>query len=172
MSETLEQAWFRRARRIALVLVLIVGGLGLAFFAIANQSPKVTTKIGEVVVDHQLSFIVEEVECGLRVVETVTFTAEATGQFCKVSVSVENVGSEQEILWADEQILFDTGGIQYEANESMVDESEQALTWMKRIDVGQTFEAYFLFDVPKNVSPEKILLQAPLSAGVEVSLKK
>lgn len=172
MSETIEQTWSKRARRLSLVLVFIAGGLGLTFFVLANQGPKELPKMGDVVVDRHFSFKVEEVECGIRAVETATFTAETRGQFCKISVHVENLGSEQEILWADEQIFFDTDGNQYAAEDSMVDESEQALTWMKRINAGKTFETYFLFDVPKNVSPEKILLQAPLSAGVEVSLTK
>jgi hypothetical protein len=173
VSETIEQAWSKRARRLALIIILIVAGLGVTLFAIANQPPKILPKIGATVADGNLSFTVKDVVCDIGSVETVSFTAEAKEQFCQVSVIVKNTGNEEELFWADDQVFFDTDGNEYLSEAgAMIDESDSSPTWMKRIKSGQIFETYLLFDVPLKAIPSKISLQSEFSAGVEVSLKQ
>lgn len=129
--------------------------------------------IGDAAVDGDFSFTVSGVECGIPSVGSDVFGSEAQGQYCLVSVSIENVGSEAKTMFADSQKLFDSEGREFSTDTSaMIYLEDGADSWLSEINPGNTLEGKLLFDIPADATIDYIVLyEGVFSSGVEVSLK-
>jgi hypothetical protein len=129
--------------------------------------------IGEAAVDGKFSFTVTGLECGIQSVGSDSFGEEAQGQFCKVSLTIENIGDEPQTMFADSQKLFDSEGREFSADTSaMIYLDEGGDTWFSEINPGNSLDGVLLFDVPADATLDYIKLYDSLfSSGIEVSLK-
>lgn len=177
--------WFKKKRFIfPIILVAIIA------FSIASQGGSKETgsntngadssgdssnsmpAIGAEAIDGKFAFTVTKVKCGIDSVGSSSFGAEAQGQFCLVSLNIENVGDEPQTMFADNQKVFDSEGREFSADTASMLYLEGASTWIKEINPGNTLKGELLFDVPADASLDYIELHDSMfSGGVEVSLK-
>jgi hypothetical protein len=181
--------WFKKKRFIVPIGLVVLIGLGQAVSGGSSPensssdtssgdsgSPEETSDkragIGEAAVDGDFSFTVTDVECGITNVGNDTFGAEAQGQFCLISLSIENIGDEAQTMFADNQKLFDTEGREFSADTgAMLYLENGSDAWVSEINPGNSLEGQLLFDVPKDAALDYIKLADSLfSSGVEVSL--
>jgi hypothetical protein len=180
--------WFKKKRFIAPIALVVIIGLSTAANGgkssgstdtgsntetnTAEEKP-VMPGIGEAAVDGKFSFVVTGVKCGIKSVGTKYFKKEAQGEFCKVGITIENVGDEAQTMFADSQKAFDTEGREFSPDTSaMIYLKDGADTWLKEINPGNTLKGSLLFDVSAGTTLEKLELHdSAFSGGVTVSLK-
>jgi hypothetical protein len=145
---------------------------------VAEEAPAETglPGLGDKVRDGEFEFTVNDVKCGIESVGDPDFLGEvAQGQFCRVSLTVENIGKEAQALSASAQKAFDADGREFEANSaaSLVDDSNKSSLLYDDINPGNSIEGNIYFDMPKDSEPVALELHDSLfSGGVEVALKK
>jgi hypothetical protein len=129
--------------------------------------------VGDPVDDGGFRFVVDGVDCGRDRVGGEFFRERAQGQFCLLSVSVENIGDEAGSLFADNQYLIDGRGGRHSADGSATFALDpEGDTWFEEINPGNTVTGEIVFDVPE----DRRMLQAELhdsafSGGVLVDLR-
>ena len=142
----------------------------------ATKSPAVvdnTPKIGTKVRDGKFEFVVTGVKCGIDKVGSGGFDTEAQGQFCRVSMTISNIGDEPQSMFGDNQLAFDAKGRKFSADTeaSIYDPKSEVL--FEEINPGNSIKGRVYFDVPKNAKLVKLELHDSMfSGGVEVALKK
>ena len=123
--------------------------------------------------DGKFRFVVDGLDCGRDRVGGKFFRERAQGQFCLLSVSVENIGDEAGSLFADNQYFIDGRGDRHSADGSATFAlNPEGDTWFEEINPGNTVTGVIVFDVPEN----RRMLQAELhdsafSGGVLVDLQ-
>ncbi|QIM22968.1 DUF4352 domain-containing protein [Phycicoccus sp. HDW14] len=130
-------------------------------------------KIGTKVRDGKFQFVVSKVTCGIKSVGNQYLGTKAQGQFCRVDMSITNIGDEAQTMFADNQTAFDTKGRKFSADSeaSIYDDKSEVL--FEEINPGNTVKGRVYFDVPKGVKLAKVELHDSLfSGGVEVALTK
>lgn len=120
----------------------------------------------------EFAFTVTAVTCGIAQVGTdVYLTQKAQGQYCRVSLNVENIGDEAKTMFASNQYLFDTKGRKFsaDATANMYDDSTKLM--FEGINPGNSIEGYVFFDVPRGTTVSKLELHdSMLSGGITVRL--
>lgn len=184
--------WFARHKFITVILAVIViavigsalsgsdsdtGNTGNTEDTQASQKEQETTaKIGQAARDGKFEFTVTGFKCGEKKVGTNEFLQdEATGQFCRLSLSIKNIGNESQSLFADNQKLVDAEDREYSYDSSATiyaAPEDSGSTWYDEINPGNSVTGDILFDVPTNVTPVKAMLHdSAFSGGVEVNLQ-
>ncbi|WP_311590716.1 DUF4352 domain-containing protein [Trueperella bernardiae] len=113
---------------------------------------------------------IEGIEPGIAEVGNEYFGAQAQGQFVIVSASILNNGNKAERFFTDSMKLIDEQGREHSYS------SEAALhiegSWgLDEINPGNTLSGKFVFDIPADSTPTKVLLEAGfLGKDVEVAL--
>lgn len=129
--------------------------------------------IGDAVEDGAFTFTVHSVKCGKESVGSAYLEEKAQGQFCLINVTVANHGDEAQLLFSDNQYVFDGKGrkfshddvaaISIEGNESV---------WMEEINPGNSVKGTMVFDVPKKAKIVRAELHdSAFSGGVTISLR-
>lgn len=140
----------------------------------ADAEPTAVAGIGDSVTQEEFVFTVNSMECGISRVGSELLGEEAQGQYCKISVSVENTGNQAEYFSADSQVVYDDQGREFEADTgAMIYLDEGDDVWLgDDINPGNAIEAGLLFDLPEGVEPATIALKEGIfGSPVEVSLK-
>jgi hypothetical protein len=129
--------------------------------------------IGEAVRDGDFEFTVAGIDCGSTEVGDDPFTETAQGQFCLLTVRVENIGSQSQTLFAMEQFLLDADGREFAADDPATFANDpMAETFLSEINPGNNVEGEIVFDVPADVEiVEAELHDSTFSDGVRVSLR-
>jgi len=129
-------------------------------------------QLGQTVRDGEFAFTVTAVTCGIAQVGTdVYLTQKAQGQYCRVSLNVENIGDQAQTMFARNQYLFDTKGRRFpaDATANMYDDSTKLM--FEGINPGNSIQGYFFFDVPRGTTVSKLELHdSMLSGGITVRL--
>jgi hypothetical protein len=121
--------------------------------------------------DGKFAFTVTKVKCGRTLVGTRDFGSKAQGEFCEVSISVQNVGDEAQSLFGDNQYLYDARNRKFSADTEAAIYLDESNTLYEEINPGNTLKGVLLFDVPKGTEPSKVELHdSVFSAGVNVLL--
>lgn len=128
--------------------------------------------IGQPASDGAFTFTVASVECGQSIVGEEPFAEEAQGQFCLLSVRVENTGDSAQSLFADNQLLLNTDGTQYSASSQATFANDvDGNTLFTEINPGNAVEGVIVFDVPEAAQIATAELHdSAFSGGVEVNL--
>lgn len=129
--------------------------------------------IGNPAVDGKFSFTVTAVKCGISSVGSDFAEQTPQGQFCRVSLTIENVGREPQTMFADNQKLFDSEGREFSPDTSaMIFMDDYEEMWLEEINPGNALKGNLLFDLPKDATPAILELHDSMfSSGVTVSLK-
>jgi len=184
--------WFSRHKILAGILGLIVlfvvigaagGGSSTDKTSGSNskssssseaKKEEIVAKIGEAARDGKFEFTVTTMKCGETTVGTSEYLQEkAQGQFCRVSMTIKNIGNEAQSMFADNQKLVDADGKEYSYDSgATIYASSGSSTWYDQINPGNTVTGDILFDVPAGVTPVTALLHDSMySGGVKVTLR-
>lgn len=160
---------------IATAVLLCCGG-GIAVVALSGgdnpAGDKPAAAIGEPARDGDLEFEVTSTDCGATTVGKAPFDHKAQGVWCKVSLTVRNIGSEPATFAGGSQKAFGPDGAEYsnDAGAELFAEGDSN-SLLKEINPGNTVSGFLLFDVPPGTRLNKLELHdSPLSDGVTVQL--
>jgi len=137
-----------------------------------ERAPAAVAGIGAPAVDGQFTFTVNSLECGATSVGTDVLTEEAQGQFCLLSLRVENTGDMAQSLFADSQVLLDGAGTEYSSSfQATLANDPEGDALFNEINPGNAVEGTIVFDVPADAAIERAEWHdSAFSDGVEVSL--
>jgi len=129
-------------------------------------------QLGKIVRDGKFAFTVTAVKCGIAQVGTnVYLIQKAQGQYCRASLTVENIGNEAQTMFASNQYLFDTKGRKFSADATANMYDDSAKLMFEEINPGNSLKGFVFFDVPKGTKISKLELHdSMLSDGIEVRL--
>ena len=141
----------------------------------AKPAPKPAppaSQLGKTVRDGKFAFVVTSMKCGITTVgDNEYLQTKAQGQFCAVSLTVENIGDEPQSMFADNQEAFDSKDRKFSADSeaSLYDGSSDVL-W-EEINPGNKVKGKVYFDIPKGAKLTKLELHDSMfSGGVSVRL--
>ncbi|MCH7232871.1 DUF4352 domain-containing protein [Glycomyces sp. L485] len=153
---------------IAALLAIACGGGGDDGDGDTGADPEELSTTGR---DGQFEFTVDSMECGDTEIGEEPLTETAQGQFCMVTLTVENVGDEPRTLSVLDQKAFDDQDHEYAADESLTGAVENPETWFTEINPGNSVTGTLVFDVPKDTELVRLELHdSAFSDGVEVAV--
>jgi hypothetical protein len=187
------KSWFGRHKILTVLGVLILIGIiasatnssksNTTGNAAKSSSPakpatKATTaKIGQAANDGKFAFTVNSVKCGETSVGDQYLNRTAQGQYCRLNVTVKNIGDKKQSLAGSDQYLFNAAGQKYSADDTagfyaQATGSSGGSTWYEDINPGNSVTGDILFDIPKDQTPTSAELHdSAFSGGVKVSLQ-
>lgn len=129
--------------------------------------------IGDAVTADGWEITVNKVEDGVSSVGSEYLNTEAQGQFVTVSLSVKNTKSSPEYFFEDNIKLGDDKGNTYSSDsEAGIYADEDSILFLEEINPGNTAEGVLVFDVPEDVTPDRLTFEGGIfSDPVEISLK-
>lgn len=129
--------------------------------------------IGDAVTADGWEITVNKVEDGVASVGDEFMSAEAQGQFVTVALSVKNTESEPDYFFEDNIKLGDDTGNTYSADsEAGIYVDENSILFLEEINPGNTAEGVLVFDVPEDISPDRLSFEGGIfSDPIEISLK-
>ena len=168
----------------AVLLVLCGGAVACVAFvgAAANQATNgsganpgrnaAAVGLNQPARDGKFEFTVTRLECGLNQIGDTLLNKKAQGQFCKVYVTVKNIGNEARTFDASNQYAYNAAGQKYDADGAadlyLGDESK---AFLEQINPGNSVNGIVVFDVPKDAKIAKVELHdSSLSGGVVVNV--
>ncbi|MBM2617010.1 DUF4352 domain-containing protein [Actinoplanes sp. LDG1-06] len=128
--------------------------------------------VGRKASEGTLSVAVTKTECGLTEVGPPDLPLAAEGEFCLVSVAVQNTGKEPRLLDPGAQRALDRQGRSYRvAEQAAVFVNDQDPSLLDEIPPGAIRQGVVPFDVPKGVTLTSLMVhKSPYSTGVRVQL--
>jgi hypothetical protein len=128
-------------------------------------------ELGKTVRDGKFAFTVTAIKCGIAQVGSDFLTQKAQGQYCRTSLTVENIGDEAQTMYAGNQYLFDTKGRKFSADATANIYDDSAKLMFEEINPGNSIKGFVYFDVPKGTKVTKLELHDSMfSGGIEVRL--
>lgn len=131
-----------------------------------------SVKLNQSARDGKFEFTVTKVQCGIAQVGGEYFNERAQGQFCKVFVTVKNIGDEARTFSASNQYAYNAAGARYDADGAAAFYlNEDSNAFLEDINPGNSVKGILLFDIPKNAKIVRLELHdSPFSGGVMVSV--
>lgn len=134
-------------------------------------------KIGEVINESDFNFTVNSIKCGEKRISTsgyVYFYTDAQGQFCRLNVTVTNIGSSANSIDASTQYLYNTQKQRYTYDSSATSHAANysyGNPLDDNINPGNSVTGDFVFDVPIEVAPATAELHTRAnSRGIKINL--
>jgi hypothetical protein len=129
-------------------------------------------EVGEAARDGKFEFTVTSFECGVQSVGEDFLTEEPQGEFCLLGVTVTNIGEQAQMLFSDNQYLFDTEGRQFSADSmATISHDVGGDAFFTEINPGNSISGEVVFDVPVGANiVEARLHDSAFSGGVVVPL--
>lgn len=140
-----------------------------------SESTKLA-KIGETVRDGKFEFVVKSVECGKTEVvspQSDALRKDAQGQYCLMSLTVKNIGNEQQYFSESDQKLLNATNQQYSPDSTAtLYNGANSDAFLAQINPGNSVEGVLVYDIPKDQKPVIAELHdSAFSDGVKVSLE-
>ncbi len=129
-------------------------------------------KIGQPVRDGKFEFVVKNVKCGVRSLGDEFVGRKAQGQFCLVTLTVQNIGDESQTFSDSDQRGHDSKGREYTPDsEAGLYANENTDVWLNEINPGNKITGILVFDIPDGTKLTTLELHdSAFSGGVEVAL--
>ncbi len=181
--------WFKKHKILTVVLAIIVIAIAAsaAGGGSSTQSNDKTSsgsksdnksevaKVGQAARDGKFEFTVKGMKCGEKSVGNEFLKAKAQGQFCRVSLTIKNIGDEAQTLDSTSQYAFNAQGQKYSSDSEAAiyaqSDNNSSTAWFDEINPGNTVKGDIFFDVPAGVKPVKLELHdSAFSGGVTVNL--
>jgi len=139
----------------------------------ADGSTTVQAGLGTAVRDGNFEFVVKSVKCGVPSVGDSTLGARAQGQFCLVTLSVKNIGTDPQTMIDSNQTVFSAAGAKFEPSTTAELYANPSNSFfVTDINPGNSMSGVLIYDVPKTMVPASIELHDSMfSNGVTVNLK-
>lgn len=174
------------ARRIAVTGLVILAGFSLACTAgskdsatspVSDKSSAVAkapagAKLGTAVRDGKFEFTVTKVTCGIKQVGSGVVSKKAQGQYCKIAVTVSNIGSEAQMFASSSQYAYNAAGVKYDADGAAeIYLADAGAAFLNNINPGNRVAGTLVFDIPVGQKLASLELHdSPFSDGVTVNL--
>jgi hypothetical protein len=123
--------------------------------------------------DGKFEFTVTKLDCGKPSVGESVLAKKAQGEYCIISVTVKNIGTEAQSFDGSSQKAYDATGTQF-SNDTAAELalSGDANTFLEQINPGNQVKGELVYDVPKGTKITAIELHDSfLSAGVKIPVK-
>jgi Domain of unknown function (DUF4352) len=161
---------------VVLGVVLLCGGgvIGVVFWAnkaVHDATTPTSGRLNQPARDGQLEFTVTGTSCGKATEGNGSQTVTAQGQFCEISLTVRNIGTDARVFTGAFQEAKGAGGATYRDDFAAEFASSADSVFFDQINPGNQVQGVLVFDLPKDdriVSLE--LHDSPLSAGVLVAV--
>lgn len=130
--------------------------------------------IGDPAADGKFTFTVKKVKCGVKKVGSEFLNEKAQGQFCLVTMNVQNTGDEAQIFDAGSQKGITNTGAEVEADgTASTYANEDGVSFLEEINPGNGLEnVVVVYDIAKDQTLDAVVLfDSMFSGGVTVSLK-
>ena len=139
----------------------------------AHGAPAKAPALGEAVRDGKFEFVVSEADCSNSQVGLEHLKRTATGKYCVVSLSVENIADRPQFFLGSAQKARDAAGATFHDDEiAGFYANRDTQTFLRKIDPGEKVVGKLVFDVPKATTLTTVELHDSfLSGGVQVTLK-
>jgi hypothetical protein len=132
-------------------------------------------RIGEEARDGQFAFVVDDFECvGDTIAAENEFVddAQAQGQFCLLTLTVENIGDQEQSLFASNQYLYDAEERRFSASSDFDVIMAMDTPVYDSINPGNSISGTLVFDIPEGADIEFAELHdSAFSGGVLVDLR-
>jgi hypothetical protein len=168
---------------LAGVVVLLMCGGVVACFALVSNSVDSdgtggggagaagTVGLNKPARDGDLEFTVSKVECGKSEVGEEPIVAKAQGQFCLVSMSVKNIGTESVDLLTSQQLAYNPSNAKYTVDDTATFYIAEDTSFITTINPGNTTDVVLVYDIPKDQSIVKLELHDSFfSGGVTINV--
>lgn len=181
--------WFVRHKILTVILALVVVG-GIAGAAgggnksntnssssskAKTETKAETAKIGTAARDGKFEFTANSLKCGEASIGSQYLNKTAQGQFCRLNLTVKNIGNEAQSLDSSSQYLFNAAGQKYAADGTATlyaEPSGASSTWYNDVNPGNSVTGDIIFDIPKDQTPATAELHdSAFSGGVKVDLQ-
>jgi hypothetical protein len=128
--------------------------------------------IGQPARDGKFEFVVSKLECGISKIGDQYLNRTAQGQFCKVSMSVKNIGNEAKLFTDSNQHAYNAAGQKYEADSAAaIYLGQDSKSFLENINPGNAVNGVIIFDIPKDGKIVKLELHdSAFSGGVTVNV--
>jgi hypothetical protein len=122
--------------------------------------------------DGKFEFTVTAVDCGATTIGTPPLSKSAQGQFCRVTLTVKNIGKEAQTFDGSSQKAFDTSGTKFSNDgEAETYANQGNETFLQQINPGNQVQGVLVFDVPKTTKITRLELHdSAFSGGVKVHI--
>lgn len=118
--------------------------------------------------DGKFEFVIKSVQCGISSVGTSWSKEKAMGQFCKINLTVTNIGDESQMFFDSNQTLVDSQGREFDSKS--IFGAQDADMWLSNINPGLTLSGSIYFDVPEGISVSHFILHDSMfSGGVRIN---
>ncbi|MEP7193853.1 MAG: DUF4352 domain-containing protein [Actinomycetota bacterium] len=124
--------------------------------------------LAKTVRDGKFAFTVTTVKCGLIQVGEGTnefLIQRAQGQYCRVAITVENIGDKAQRMFESNQYLFDANGRKFTPDSLAGSYDDSAKLMFEEIKPGSSIKGTMYFDVPEGTSVRKLELHDSVSSG-------
>jgi hypothetical protein len=120
-----------------------------------------TPKIGETVTSGNFAFIINSVTCGESTIswvygDIIRYYSTAQGQFCRLNLTVKNIGEYQDNISVSGQYLYNTQGQQWTYSSSATSNAAKYLygnPLNASINPGNSITGDIVYDIPVGQSP-------------------
>ena len=131
-------------------------------------------KIGSAVRDGKFEFVVSGIKCGIPTIGSGFLAATAQGEYCRIPVTVTNIGDEPQTMFDSNQYLFDSKGRKFSpSSDAWTADEEGSKLFLEEINPGNSVKGNLYYDVAKGTKPAHVELHdSAFSSGVEVALTK
>jgi hypothetical protein len=190
MSKDKTGNWFGRHKILSVIGALIMIGLIASAAGGGSKSTKsssssdtskpavataTTAKIGEEARDGKFAFTVTGVKCGEPSVTDSSgyLTKKAQGQYCLLTLSVNNIGDKQQLFSESDQKLLNASSQQYSPDSTAtLYNSGNSDVFLSQINPGNTVSGVLVYDIPVGHTPVTAELHdSSLSSGIKVNLQ-
>ena len=130
--------------------------------------------IGDPAADGKFTFTVTAAKCGVNKVGSEFLEEKAQGQFCLVTMTVQNTGDEAQLFDAGSQKGITNTGSEVDADTTAsLYANEDGGSFLEKINPGNAIEdVVVVYDIAKDQSLDAVVLYDSIfSGGVTVSLK-
>jgi hypothetical protein len=136
----------------------------------APPPPSENPGMKDAVRDGKFEFVVSKVNCGRDSVGKGPVKKEPQGQYCIVSLTVENISTKKQVFSDSYQDAIGVDGAVYGADTAAgVIENETGIAVFNTINPGNAVSAKIVYDIPSDASIAKLELHdSPFSGGVTV----
>jgi hypothetical protein len=127
---------------------------------------------GSTVRDGKFEFKVAKVECGKKKVGNDVLGKTAQGQFCLVTLSIKNIGTEARTFDSSSQSAYDAAGAKYDTDgAASLYANPNGEAFLNGINPGNQVTAVIVFDVPTTVKLSTLELHdSAFSGGAKVAV--
>lgn len=127
-------------------------------------------QIGTPVVDGDLEFTVAAMECAVPAVGEGSGVQVARGQFCVVSLTVRNVGSDPHVV-SDSNMTGHAGNADYRP-DGAADLALGDTLWLSVVPSGESAAGKVAFDLPVGVKLDRVTLrESAVSPGITIATR-